>query len=388
MKALLVTFDKYPDLDAGAVRIHMFGKMLIDIGYDVYVISMGPSTGFKETIEPDKIKHISYRGKHKSRVFKALYYLSFPFRLKHQINNIDFDVIIHTQVDVHSLRLLQAYGRKKKIPVIFDCVEWFSKSQFSNGDKSRAYKLNNMYNEKLIAKPSSVISISSYLENHFKNKGLKSIKIPVVIDTSESVIKYKHDNSLISLLYAGSPGRKDYIDNVIYAIDLLEPDERKHVIFTILGCTADQIKDVCGVNEDVLNRIKDSLIIRGRVSRTEVIKAYSTADFSILIRHSDERYAKAGFPTKFVESINYSTPVICNVSSDLGEYLINGVNSIVLDSITPDAIANILRSLLLLDTNKLASMKEAAKRTAITYFDYKIYEDKLYSLINDDSNEQ
>ena len=44
MKALLVTFDKYPNGDAGAIRVHMFAKILNEAGYETFVISMGKST--------------------------------------------------------------------------------------------------------------------------------------------------------------------------------------------------------------------------------------------------------------------------------------------------------------------------------------------------------
>lgn len=383
MKALLVTFDKYPDYDAGAIRIHMFGKMLADIGYDVTVISMGPYSGFRENIEDDGFSHISYRGKNENKIFKAFYYFCFPFRLKRHIFNNEYDVIIHTQIGVNNLKILQRYGLKRNIPIIFDCVEWFSESQFSNGKKSRAYKLNNYYNEKLIKHPSSVISISRYLESHFKDKGIMTIRIPVVLDTSVSFDKSHHDDSVISLLYAGSPGRKDYIANVINAIDLLTPDELRRINFTIVGCTYDQIVHECGVKQEVLNRIRRSLNIRGRLPRSEVIHEYSKADFSVLIRQSGERYAKAGFPTKFVESLNCSTPVICNISSDLADYLVDGENSIVLDSISPVKIAYKLKEILSIDMDSLKSMKDSAKRTAIEYFDYHKYENALAKFIND-----
>ena len=70
MKALLVTFDKYPDIDAGAVRVHMFGKVLSEAGYDVHVVSMGKTTGYKEIKELDGIRHVSYRGYSNNKLFK------------------------------------------------------------------------------------------------------------------------------------------------------------------------------------------------------------------------------------------------------------------------------------------------------------------------------
>lgn len=44
------------------------------------------------------------------------------------------------------------------------------------------------------------------------------------------------------------------------------------------------------------------IIAHGRVSREEVTQALSNSDFSILLRPSNERYTKAGFPTKSVDA--------------------------------------------------------------------------------------
>lgn len=189
MKALLVTLDKYPDIDAGAVRTHMFAKMLMELGYSVQVISMGPSTSYRKVIETDGVEHMSFRGLSNNKLIKATYYVLFPFRLRAHLINHEYSVIIHSQLDEISLRILQKYGIKKKIPVIYDSVEWFSPSQFLSGEKARAYKRNNKYNTTLIKRPSSVIAISKYLEENFQNKGVETVRIPVVMDTMSISVK-------------------------------------------------------------------------------------------------------------------------------------------------------------------------------------------------------
>jgi len=188
MKALLLTYDKYPDIDAGAVRIHMFGKILQDSGFCVHVISMGKTTGFKKILEKDGIEHTSYRGKSDKVFWKAIYHVFFPLRLKMHLLLNDYDVIIHTQLDLNSLKTIQFYGRKKQIPVIYDSVEWFSKTQFAKGEKARSYIRNDKYNTTLIKNPSSVIAISSYLEKHFKSRGINTIRIPVIMDTQATKV--------------------------------------------------------------------------------------------------------------------------------------------------------------------------------------------------------
>ena len=44
------------------------------------------------------------------------------------------------------------------------------------------------------------------------------------------------------------------------------------------------------------------------------------ADYSIIIRDNN-LVTRAGFPTKFVESVACGTPVICNDNSDLKEWI-------------------------------------------------------------------
>ena len=381
MKALLVTLDKYPDIDAGAVRTHMFAKMLMELGYSVQVISMGPSTSYRKVVETDGVEHMSFRGLSNNKLIKATYYVLFPFRLRAHLINHEYSVIIHSQLDEISLRILQKYGIKKKIPVIYDSVEWFSPSQFPRGEKARAYKRNNKYNTTLIKSPSSVIAISKYLEKNFKNKGVKTVRIPVVMDTKSISVKKETSADYITLFYAGSPGKKDYLENVINAIDLMKEEAQKRIRFIILGVTADQLVSMCGVKKEVLDRVAPCLEVKGRVPREQVLAAYSTADFSVLIRPTDQRYAMAGFPTKFVESLCCSTPVICNITSDLGDYVVDGNNSIVLESINSEVIAQKLSELIETSIEKLSIMKKQARETAIGEFDYRKYTKSLLSLI-------
>lgn len=386
MKALLVTFDKYPDMDAGAVRTHMFAKMLMDCGYSTQVISMGPSTNYQNTVETDGVDHLSFRGSSNNKLKKALYYVLFPLRLWAHLKKHEYRVIIHSQLDEVSFRVIQEYGIKKRIPVIYDSVEWFSPLQFPQREKSRAFKQNNRYNTTLIKSPSSVIAISKYLEKNFIDKGVKTVRIPIVMDTKSINIKKETNPDYITLFYAGSPGRKDYLENVINAIDLMCSEEQKRIRFIILGVTADQLVSMCGVKKEVFDRVAPCLEVKGRVPREQVLADYSKADFSVLIRPTDQRYAMAGFPTKFVESLCCSTPIICNITSDLDEYCENKRNSIVLDSIEPGEIVKVLNELVKMKPEQLAVMKDYARKTAERKFDYHNYADAFLNFIEQEED--
>jgi len=100
-----------------------------------------------------------------------------------------------------------------------------------------------------------------------------------------------------------------------------------------------------------------------------------------IIRDPEQRYAKAGFPTKFVESLCCSTPVICNLTSDLERYVIDGVNAIVINDINETSLSEKLKELILLPPDQLNQMKNTARNTAIKEFDYHHYSNALISFI-------
>ena len=382
MKALLVTFDKYPNLDAGAVRIHMFAKILQEAGYETFVISMGKSTHNRMILENDGINHISYRGDSSNTIAKAMYYLEYPIRLYKYLMKANVDLIIHTQIDESSLRIIQEYGKRKKIPVLYDGVEWYSESQFLNGKKARGYKQNNRYNVELIQKPEAVIAISSYLRDHFMMRNIQTVQIPVIMDVASTYIEKSPVGDQVKILYAGSPGKKDYLVNVLDGLALLNEEERKKIQLTIAGCTKEQLVDICGVNRSVLESVNKSLRILGRISREQVLEEYKNADFSVLIRPVKEGYAQAGFPTKFVESMCCSTPVICNITSDLGMYARDEINSIIVNDISSDEIAKALRRVISFSYEEKSAMRINARKTATECFDYKIYADDFMTFVN------
>ena len=118
MKAILVTYDKFPDMDAGAVREHMIANMLRDRDYDVMVVSMGPYTG-KRICEIEGIKYISYRFKNEKKISKILAYMLFPYRLKMLLNKYNCDICIHTQVEKNVLNIMKKYCKKHKATIVY-----------------------------------------------------------------------------------------------------------------------------------------------------------------------------------------------------------------------------------------------------------------------------
>lgn len=379
MKVLFITLDKCPNIDAGAVRTHMIAKMLIDNQYDVTVISMGPyNNGKMDTV--DGIKYISFRFPNESFVFKAAAYMLFHLKLKRFLYGKNFDILFHTQVDERTFMVLKRYGQQRHAKLIYDAVEWFSPEQFKNGIASHTYKLNNNYNTRYITGEHKVVSISSYLHNNFRNQGIDSLLMPVVLDV-KNIAYDKKVGERINIIYAGVPGKKDYLDVMIKALRLLKEKERNHLYFKIIGCSREQFIANTELETSEIAQVEDCVVFLGRMSREAVLSEYASADFSVLIRSQRARYAQAGFPTKLVESLSTATPVICNYTSDIKRYVKHLENGIIVNGEDEGACIDALRCIIGLDRKSILRMQKNARDTAQKFFDYRIYTDKMIDFI-------
>lgn len=381
---LIITWNKYPEEDAGAVRQHAFAKNLSDLGFKPIIIGMGSSTEF-DFKEYDGITYASLRYKSNYILFRVLGRLLFSRNLHRILKRLEKDNlagILLVSGDYNTFRYVKKYSRNNKIQLYHDSVEWYSACEFSRGERDFAYKFNNAINTKIIDSNFRVFSISRYLEEHFSGKGIKSVRVPVILDVSRIDCCKKNTDKKIHFLYAGSIAGKDRLEEFINAISYLDSTIKEKVIFDVLGCTYDQYKSVYGCIDDSI--LDKHVFFRGRVTREEVMRFLKNADFTILFRLSNERYARAGFPTKVVESLATGTPVLCNLSSDLELYLNDGFNSVIVDKLDPICCADAIRRICSYDPMIIDEMKMNARHTAERYFDRRVYLNAFKDLLFND----
>ena len=184
----------------------------------------------------------------------------------------------------------------------------------------------------------------------------------------------------VNFTYAGQAGKKDYLHVMLAAMALLSDEERKKFKFHILGCTAQQMIEI-GISKETLDMLAPCLEIYGRVPREKVLDVLKMTDFTILMRSETQRYAKAGFPTKAVESLSHSTPMIANLTSDLGKYLSEGYNAFVVSDCSALSLAQALRKALSLSTDERVQMCQNAYETASGQFTLEQFTPQLRAVI-------
>ncbi|MPT36129.1 MAG: glycosyltransferase family 1 protein [Flavobacterium sp.] len=132
-----------------------------------------------------------------------------------------------------------------------------------------------------------------------------------------------------------------------------------------------------------MERCRKSLIIHGRVKRSVVLDYMKQANFTVLLRSTELRYAKAGFPTKVVESLATATPVMCNITSDLGDYLTDGENALLVKSCSEKEFKNTLEKALALSWEQRNELCLNARKTAEANFDYRNFITQFESFIKE-----
>jgi len=391
-KVIYVGPYHFPNGGAAARRILGNAMSLRDAGYEV-VISSG------QTVEGEKNYPVksSYEGfrvvslgertaEGLPRFVKHMKYLSMGRKTLKWLDGLEQKpkaIILYSGYAPYMMRLIP-WCRKHGVKFVFDAVEWYDPKSFIAGLFS-PYQLNielalRYYSKKTDA----VIAISSYLQKHYEKKGCQVVRIPPTIDTKRVIpdLEREKEDDILVVSYTGTPGNKDLFNEYLEAVlQLWEAGEK--IVFRFAGVTKEALLQYPALQKRAIqSAIPAALDCRGITSHQEAIAITKTSDFSLLLRHP-ERYAQAGFPTKIVESLTMGTPVIINLTSDLGMYVHDGLEGIICTDYSVDALVSTLKKAIELTTEEKVKMRKAARRQAEHAFDCYAYSDLLKRFIED-----
>lgn len=277
-------------------------------------------------------------------------------------------------------RWLISFTSKNHLKLICDLTEWYDYKELSYIDWI-PYTFNMRCTQKHVR---NKIVISSFFDNHYKNT--HNIIVHATCNADESKW-HEGDNteklnvsafSGITLIYAGNPARKDAVHYAINAVQRLLEEGAK-LRFLIIGIKRE---DYIKKYSDLLkcNILSEQIQFVGRVSQDDVPSYYALADFMVLLREQT-RKSNAGFPTKFSESFTSGTPVIANITSDMGEYLKDAETGFVVKEPTEDAIYRTLKEkVLTLNHDEIDQMKNRVKIVA-SQLDFHAYVEPLRDFI-------
>ena len=308
-----------PDEDAAAHRVHGISKVLVELGYKIVFIGFSKQQDVSK-YNTENYSYLTVKKPESTREWIKLQ-TSASLIKKTIKNTTDAKGVILYNFPSIPFESVRKECKTRRIPVYADCTEWH------HDDKGVKAWLNNLETYKRIRvdgfRTDGLIVISSFLERYYSK--MRTIRIPPIFDYSETRLSNAHVHSEKTVLvFTGTiSSQKETVLSLVTATRELEK-EGYDIELKIFGVSlADYQKNTNSVIET------SSVHFYGRVSHQQCIEAIQKADFQVFFREAT-RVNTAGFPTKFAESFSCGTPVITSYTSDIPEYLQDGINGFVI----------------------------------------------------------
>jgi glycosyltransferase involved in cell wall biosynthesis len=360
-KILYIGGFEMPDGNAAAQRVLAIAKTIRD-DYEIKFYGTTHTNDYKGTVCGFEYENLPYPSS-SSDWYK---HLNGEKELQ-KIKEEKPDFVIAYNFPALGLYRIIKFCKKNDIKVVGDITEWYHPHNFVKSIDV-AWRMR-VLNKKM----DGLIVISRYLEEYYK--GIETFLMPPTIDIAEK--KWHHglkepNNSkkIITLMYAGSPGRgdKDRLDNLIRAIGKYD-----NLKLTVVGIGRELFEQKFS---DV--PIPENVAFRGRLPHEETIRLLCESDFSIFFRKST-RVNNAGFPTKYVEAQAAGIPVIASKFSDLEHYVESGKNGFLAEDVSFSSIDTVLRHVSGLKREQIIEMHKYTK--SLNQFDYHLFKDRLRNFI-------
>lgn len=226
------------------------------------------------------------------------------------------------------------------------------------------------------------VVISSHLENlvmSLNNDISKVLYIPVTMDFEKfSELKVKPSNKPNRIFYGGSFGKKDGLDNLIYAFEhVCDMNSNARLILTGKGENKADFDNVMTIiNNSVYSK---RIEYKGFLSSVEYSKVISNCDIFCVIRDNSGA-ASSGFPSKLAEFLATGKAVIVSRVGDIPVFLEDKVNAVLVEPGSIDQLASSI--LYLLDNPTLIDkIGNEGQKVAFKFFNNITESDKLYRRI-------
>ena len=268
-------------------------------------------------------------------------------RIKEYLKTLDdtTKIFVIDTLEPGSIKLLRKYAIKHNIKVYIDIVEYADPKEKKLKFLSPSLILNHKMIKHSVKKDMTVLAISQWFMSFYEKKGIKSIYLPNLIDEEDYSSFVVNRKGPASFIFAGYPQKKDALDMIVLSLVNLHKSGYEF-IFNIAGINEEEFYFKYPKLKEYESMIYSFTKFHGQLNRNEIKELYRASDFSIILRDPNLLVTQSGFPTKFMESLEYARPVIANLTSDIGLYLKDGYNGYIVNEFNPMALSTALKKAL------------------------------------------
>ena len=275
---------------------------------------------------------------------------------------------------------LDRWCRKQGVPLIFESMEWFDRA-----DMLKRGILSWLDFEFLmrIILPSfkKGIVISSWLEKYYRRRHCSILRIPPVLDINEPgwhPVRVMPISSGLRIVFSGTPDR-DSLDIVLRGVLRAKRNGLK-VIMEYIGSTREDILRLKNISPELLEDLSDNLVFHGRLPAEQVPGVMARANYTVVLRRN-ARWSRACFPSKVPEFLTLGVPVICNDTSDLLDFLSDGVDAFIVKHLSEDSFFETLERAANVTDADHEKMRFNARECARNRFDIHKYIEKIHDFL-------
>lgn len=382
---------QFPWGQAGSRRVYGIARSLMAAGRDVVVVNGAAEPAAPRLLESDgegSLFHVGVLdGPQRGDTLAAKAFRLFVAHGDLTVRWLETQAVAPSHVIVYGghapfMARLLPWCRRRGVALLADVVEWYDPKQFAGGMLGPLHLSAKIALRWQYPRCAGVIAISGLLERYYRGRGVVVARVPPTLDVEATRWRDAEASPVLGalrLVYAGTPGRKDLLANVIAAVAAADASGAR-VRLDVLGPTPEQVASLVGGRAHV----PGSVHTLGRVPQDQVAAAVRGADFSVLLRPR-ERYADAGFPTKLVESLSVGTPMICNVTGDIGNYVRDGLEGFLCRDHSAASFGEALARAIATTPADRALMRRAARGMAEQFFDYRAHAGALNALLTETS---
>jgi len=375
----------FPNGGAAARRVLGNCQSLKDAGFPVIVASgQLPDEAIAGEFRGVKFLSLGERDAEKlPRWLKRLAYFRMGNKTIRWLSSLQekpYAIILYSGYSPYLLKFIP-WTKRNQVKLIFDAVEWYDPESLLH--RFSPYQLNIEFAMRcLLPRVPNIIAISSYLESYYQKRGAQCVIVPPTLDVKNTEFRMtgRDVNKPLALVYAGSPGKKDLLNNIMEAVFRLR-FAGHDLRLAVAGITSSDAANYLAVRTRSTKEVSAGVDFKGVLSHSDSIALVRDSDFSLLLR-MEARYSRAGFPTKFVESFAVGTPVISNITSDLAKYLLDNETGFICEGPTAANMESALLRALQLSQSDHVMMRTRCRESAVCNFDFRIFSSPLSSFLS------
>ena len=302
------------------------------------------------------VKHIQYQSGFSRDRIAAL--------KKNKITSEDV-VIVLGQSRAFYTRLISLRNRIG-FKIIGGLLEMFDRPNYSGDD--RAYREYQYVLEEIFPQFDALMPISTFIESHYREKGMKTICLPIMADAQEFPVKQKNFDKWRFVIPSNGK-MKDALSGMLGAFSDLECDELGRIELHLCGVKESTVRGI--LDKGQFDKLKNSLIIHKWMKYEELIGLYQEMHFLLLARGVSQM-TLANFPSKVPETMCFGiVPIVSEVGDYTKYYLKDGVNSIFIHGCEKEVCKAAIRKALELTQEEYLVTSKEARFCAENRFDYR-----------------